>query len=132
MKKLLFAMMILPAMFFAGCEKDEDNCGIGDNGYEFSYTPESITVPAAGGEFTLEVKSSLTDYHAPELLGNTSAWVSEVKVEKSCAHHAVYTFKAEPNTTGSERTGYISVCESDKKSGGTANCFNIPVTQLAE
>lgn len=129
MKKLLFAMMILPAMFFAGCEKDEDNCGIGDNGYEFYYTPESITVPAAGGEFTLEVKSSLTDYHTLVLSG---AWISEVKVEKSCAHHAVYTFKAEPNTTGSERTGNIAVCESDKKSDGTANCFPIPVTQLAE
>lgn len=127
MKKLLFAMMILPAMFFAGCEKDEDNCGIGDNGYEFSYTPESITVPAAGGEFTIEVKSSSPDYEAPETNdNNTSAWISEVKVEKSCAHHAVYTFKAEPNTTGSERTGYMSVCESGGK------CYPIPVTQLAE
>ncbi len=86
---------------------------------KLSYSPDSATVNAMGGSFTITV-NTMGSYHVDIADG---AWLSAFGTEGNPKFGCKHFFKVEPNT-GAERMAVITVCDD-------SNCYPVIITQRA-
>ena len=85
-----------------------DELTIHQEAWKDTQTEEQVSLPAEGGEFVVDVLSNdnMKDMDLPE-------WISFVS-SRALNEHA-FTFRAEPNMTGKERTGKIHLYGEDSQ-----------------
>ena len=88
-------------------------------GQFFRYSPESVSIEAEGGLFAVDIEGTYS-YH----IDSYSDWITAVSTSGDPLTGCRHTYYVEPNTSGEERTGMLSVCYGD-------NCYPLLVTQSA-
>lgn len=87
----------------------------------FSITPDSVTVPAEGGEFEFTVVSTQSDYDVTIV----DSWIAQISHSGDRKSGETFRFSASANEGTSARNGIVSVCTTD------GVCVPVSVSQPA-
>lgn len=88
----------------------------------FSITPESVTVPAEGGEFEFTVVSTKSEYE----ITIVNDWITRLSRSGDRMKGETFRFNASANEGESARSGVVSVCTND------GVCVPVMVSQAAK
>ena len=88
----------------------------------FSITPESVTVPAEGGEFEFTVVSTKLEYE----ITIVNDWITRLSRSGDRMKGETFRFNASANEGESARSGVVSVCTND------GVCVPVMVSQAAK